>query len=427
MASAACVNSGVAMSPENFLECAPARFPVYRWLSPGISLSREFPEEDASETAVTKSSGRTRAASESTDAEKQGDSDPGISGEGFVDFEFRLEDPVVMLSADELFCNGKLVPLQFSSIYQPKTSAQAPAPVSSEIRSLDAPKFQRTKEISSTDPYLFSPKAPRCSTRWKEFIGLKKLYQSSKGKQEDRKTPSSPLSSNSHGDRNSARGLKNFLHRSTRSSLNASIDSSLSLPLLKEMDNESASISSQPSLSSSSSGHDHDDHPRLSLDSDKPRPTTRTSHKTTRSLNRARVVKHKTLSSDNPTAASRVGRSSTRKAPESTVPASGVSVDSPRMKPSGKIVFHGLERSSSSPSSLNGGSRYKHRGIERSYSEKLRVAPVLNVPVCSLLGSSKSVVFGFPLFYTQQKKEGGINGGGNRTQRHLCKNRTDRT
>ncbi|XP_073279310.1 uncharacterized protein [Primulina huaijiensis] len=419
MASAACVNS-IAMSPENFPECALTRFPSYEWLSPGISSSLEFPEEDASKTAVTKSSGRNRAASENTDAEKKEDSDPGISGEGFVDFEFRLEDPVVMLPADELFCNGKLVPLQFSSIHQPITSA----PVLSEIRSRESPKFLRTTEISSTDPNLFSPKAPRCSSRWKEFIGLKKLYQNSKGKQEDRKTPS--LLSSNHGNRNSARGLKNLLHCSTRSSLNASIDSSLSLPLLKELDNESVSISSRLSLSSSSSGHDHDDLPRLSLDSDKPRTATRTSHKTTKSITRARVVKHRTSSSENPTA-TRAGRSSTRKASESTIPASGVSVDSPRMNPSGKIVFHGLERSSSSPSSLNGCARYKHRGIERSYSANFRVTPVLNVPVCSLRGSSKSVVFGFSLFSTQQKKECGINGGGNRTQQNLCKNRTDRS
>lgn len=101
-------------------------------------------------------------------------------------------------------------------------------------------------------------------------------------------------------------------------------------------------------------------------------------------------------------------------------------MDSPRMNSSGKIVFQGLERSSSSPSSLNGGPRFKHRGMERSYSANVRVTPVLNVPVCSLRGSSKSSsVFGFQLFSSQQKRDGGGNGTGNRGQQSSnMRNRT---
>ncbi|KAJ8477146.1 hypothetical protein OPV22_020873 [Ensete ventricosum] len=66
------------------------------------------------------------------------------------------------------------------------------------------------------------------------------------------------------------------------------------------------------------------------------------------------------------------------------------------MSSSGKIVFHGLERSSSSPGSFTGGPRPRPRRAERSYSANVRVAPVLNVvPVCSLRGSGKRVsVFG---------------------------------
>jgi len=73
----------------------------------------------------------------------------------------------------------------------------------------------------------------------------------------------------------------------------------------------------------------------------------------------------------------------------------------------GKIVFYSgsLERSSSSPSSFNGGPRVRARGMERSFSANVvRVSPVLNVPVCSLRGSTKSgSVFGF--FSSSQKKE----------------------
>ncbi|RRT70967.1 hypothetical protein B296_00009172, partial [Ensete ventricosum] len=66
------------------------------------------------------------------------------------------------------------------------------------------------------------------------------------------------------------------------------------------------------------------------------------------------------------------------------------------MSSSGKIVFHGLERSSSSPGSFTGGPRPRPRRAERSYSANVRVAPVLNVvPVCSLRGSGKPIsVFG---------------------------------
>lgn len=94
-------------------------------------------------------------------------------------------------------------------------------------------------------------------------------------------------------------------------------------------------------------------------------------------------------------------------------------MDSPRMNSSGKIVFQSLERSSSSPSTFHGGPRFKHRGMERSYSANVRVTPVLNVPVCSLRGTSKSgSVFGFgQLFSSPQKKEGtGSNKGGGHYQ-----------
>ncbi|XP_075489078.1 uncharacterized protein LOC142527956 [Primulina tabacum] len=408
--ASACVNS-VGMSPDNFLDCPPAKFPSYAWLSPRIPFSRDIADEVISEKHLE--------GTDNADSEKQDDSDPDVSGVDFVDFEFRLEDPVIMLPADELFADGKLVPLQLSAIRQ--TMAIAPAP--SEIVLPDTPVFRLRNEISPVDPFLFSPKAPRCSSRWKELLGLRKLYQNSMAKQEDQKTAGSLSSNNTN--RNAARSLKQFLHRGTKPSANASVDSSLNIPLLKEMDNESSvSISSRISLSSSSSGHEHDDLPRLSLDSDKPR-VTRSTNQPTRNVSRVRVVKPKGLSSENPTS-TRVSRNVTRRVPEPTVPVSGVAADSPRMNSYGKIVFHSLERSSSSPSSFNGGSRYKHRGMERSYSANVRVTPVLNVPVCSLRGSLKSGVFGFPMFSSQPKRESS-NGGANKTQQNHNKNRADRT
>ncbi|CAI9784057.1 unnamed protein product [Fraxinus pennsylvanica] len=407
--ASACVNN-IGMSSENFLECSPSKYPSYGWHSPRISFKRELPDEEASKVAIVKAPAKTEAPSDNAVLEMLEKSDPEVSGEAFVDFEFRLEDPVTMLPADELFSDGKLRPLQLSSIQKSMRSV----PTISEVRSPDTPKLRIRNEISLTDPYLFSPKAPRCSSRWKDLLGLKKLYQNSNAKPEDQKAASA---SNHNNSKNAARSLKHFLNRSSKSSVNASIDLSLSLPLLKDMDNEPVSISSRLSLSSSSSGHEHDDLPRLSLDSDEPSPLSRSSHRKANTHSKVRVGRPRALSSENPNTATRVVRSPMRRAPEPTAQACGVSADSPRMNSSGKVVFNSLERSSSSPSSFNGGPRYKHRGMERSYSANVRITPVLNVPVCSLRGSSKYGVFG--LFSSQQKKD---SGGDNKV---LAKNRTE--
>lgn len=75
----------------------------------------------------------------------------------------------------------------------------------------------------------------------------------------------------------------------------------------------------------------------------------------------------------------------------------------------------------------------KYRGMERSYSANVRVTPVLNVPVCSLRGSSKSG-FGFgQLFSSPQKKDANGTVSGKSQHSHYVqqsqthnKNRTDR-
>ncbi|MCD7459118.1 hypothetical protein HAX54_040118 [Datura stramonium] len=327
-----------------------------------------------------------------------------------ADFEFRLDDPVNMLPADELFSDGKLVPLQLPTV-RPASSF-----TSSGFRSPETPQLR----ISRTDPYLFSPKAPRCSSRWRELLGLKKLAHNNNNTKEEAKKNSS----------NAHKSLKNFLNRSSKSS---SDDSSLNLPLLKDTDYESISISSSRlSLSSSSSsGHEHDELPRLSLDSDKSTTLSHNNQNTIPNPPRIRLVKHRALSSENPIPTRLGGSPIHRQTADSTATSTirGLSVDdSPRMNSSGKIVFHNLGRSSSSPSSFNGGPRYKHGGgVERSYSANVRVTPVLNVPVCSSLrGSSKSGVFGFPLFSSssQQKKDGGAV---NKKQHHSSsRTRSDR-
>ncbi|KAL3614865.1 hypothetical protein CASFOL_040526 [Castilleja foliolosa] len=382
--ASACVND-IGIPSESFLDCSPVKYPSHGRLKPRFPLSREFHDEEGSSAPSSKPSAKSEAKTNNAYEERPEISDPEISGNSFIDFEFLQVDPVAMLTADELFSDGKLLPLHLSTIRRSMMSH----PASSEIKS---EHVRRRIEISSADPYLFSPKAPSCTARWKDILGLKKLYQNGNGiKQDAHKT----TSSNSK--------FKQFLpHRVSK------CDSSLNLPLLKEPENESLSISSRLSLSSSSSGHEHDDLPRHSLDSDKPNTIPRNTQHVASNLSKIRVSKQR--STENQTASHR--------GQEPTVPA-----DSPRMNSSGKIVFHGLERSSSSPSAFNGGNRpYKSRGMERSYSANVRITPVLNVPVCTLRGSSKSGVFG--LFSTQQKKDSCNTVGANRNH---VKNRSDRT
>ncbi|XVE52852.1 hypothetical protein DITRI_Ditri02bG0157600 [Diplodiscus trichospermus] len=395
--ASACVNN-IGVSPNSFQPTTS--YSSYGWLSPRISFTRE---EESSKS-------RPKSPTAQTDADLLPCSDPSeIQDSPGGDFEFRLEDPVTMLPADELFCDAK------------------------SCRRIEM-------EISGTDPHLFSPKAPRCSSRWRGLLGLKRFSQNAN--QPPKSEPQSKISLLSN---NNPKSLKHFLHRSSKSSSSSSssstaswADSSLSIPLLKDSDCESVSISSSRlSLSSSSSGHEHEDLPRLSLDSDKaslnnPSPNP---FAPCRNINpnppRMRMVKPRPGSgSDTNETAARMGRSPIRRDSSAGVTSRGVSVDSPRMNSSGKIVFQSLERSSSSPSSFNGGPRFKHRGMERSYSANVRVTPVLNVPVCSLRGSSKSgSVFGFGQLFSsspQKTANGGSSSKGHQSNSSSRIKATDR-
>ncbi|KAL8161396.1 hypothetical protein V2J09_012885 [Rumex salicifolius] len=387
--ASACVNS-IGVSPESFLDCHPAAFPAYGWMSPRNSFGRQDKNIFASAVA------EKPHPPEASDLFKDGG-----------DFEFRLDDSVTMLPADELFSDGKLVPLQL-----------APArPSSATAVSSEAKKSSPETEVESVaaDPYLFSPKAPRCSSHWRELLGLRKLHQKAASLSNATTSWSSTSSSS-----NTGKSIRHFLQRSSKS------DVSVNVPLLKDSDSESFSISSsRHSLSSSSSGHDYDDLPRLSLDADIRSSQSRCSSGQNQGLVRPRVrtLKPRMVPAENPkplidhpsapTATNRVGRNPMRQANQDpTMATRGVSVDSPRLSSSGKIVFYGLERSSSSPSTFNGGPRYKHRGMERSYSANVRVTPVLNVPLC------KSGVFGLFSSQSSQKKEGSTVGTGSTRSHH---------
>ncbi|KAJ4757824.1 serine/arginine repetitive matrix-like protein [Rhynchospora pubera] len=356
------------------------------WMSPRISFSRDSTDvaSDVGPTTATTTTTTTSISSPPIPSLPAAPSSPSADKE-FIEFEFPLDDdPAKMLSADQLFSNGKLLPLR---------PHRASVDSCGEIRPPEAIKPRPSPAIAlESDPYVFSPKAPSCSSRWRELLGLKKAQNSPNKSDLSQRNPSSlSKTSTTHSNpvpSTSARSLKYFIHRNTRS------DSALSLPLLhRDSDADSVSMSARLSLSSSSSSERNDtDLPRLSLDSEKIPPRVRQI--------RARLE------------AARAGRSPVRRANNNAVlvpPVRGASVDSPRMNSSGKIVFQGLERSSSSPGSFNGGPRpvRPRNGMERSYSANVvRVSPVLNVPVCSLRGSSKSgSVFGFGQLFSPQKKD----------------------
>lgn len=344
-----CVNTSPIPSSEAFLTT-----PSNGWLSPRFSFSRDL--TDAPDPA---NEDRPTGSSEKPDPE-------------FLEFEFRLGDSVTMLPADELFSDGKLMPLHL-----------APPRPAEEPRSPEPLRSRRRTEFTVSDAHYAisdSPRAPRCSSRWRELLGLKR--------QQCPKPEAQKAGGDGGGAKSPApKSLKHFLHRNPRS---APTESSLTLPLLRDSDSEPLSVSSRRSLSSSSSssGADHDDIPRLSLDMEKPAAVSHGRHPPRMRYSRPA------------SGATRAGRSPARRAAEAAPPR-GVSVDSPRMNASGRVVFQGLERSSSSPGSFVGGPRPRPRGMERSYSANVRVTPVLNVPVCSLRGS----VFGFGQLFSPQKKD----------------------
>ncbi|XP_040381415.1 putative protein TPRXL [Oryza brachyantha] len=346
------------------------------WLGPRVSFSRDVVvvtgAEDAAAAVVVCSSSPAAAATP----------EPAISKD-FIDFEFSLGGSATMLPADELFADGKLLPLRKAAAV-PEVDAAAPRPPQPEAMPVASEPMKPLRAaaaaaVDATDPYVFSPKAPSCSSRWRELLGLKRAAA-----QSPKPSPSQPSAPARTPGRamnsTAARSLKLLLQRNNGRSSAASASEIASAPLLRDSSDSEASLSlasSRFSLSSSSSssGHDHDEFPRLSLDSAAdPNPPgirlVRSSHR------------HSTSTT------SRAGRSPARRRPS---PPRCLSVDSPRMNSSGKIVFQGLERSCSSPCTLHASSKPRSsRAVDRSYSSGVRVAPVvLNVPVCS------RPVFGF--------------------------------
>ncbi|RLN08726.1 zinc finger CCCH domain-containing protein 18-like [Panicum miliaceum] len=331
--------------------------------------------------------------------------EPAISKD-FIDFEFSLGGSATMLPADELFADGKLLPLR------PQAAAgKAEAEPERERRDtalvaeIPPSTPERVKALhpaaaeAALDPYVFSPKAPTCSSRWRELLRLRKVQtpQKPSPSASPSASPAPTAATPSRASTSSAaRSLKLLLQRNGRASGAAASDLSAA-PLLRDSSDSEASLSlasSRFSLSSSSSSsaHDHEDFPRHSVDSVDPTPRPR--------IRLVRSHPHQPAAVAAASAPARGGPSPVRRrpsTPQPPPPPSVVSVDSPRMNASGKIVFQGLERSSSSPAGSVHSMRSRSRVMDRSYSAGVLATPVvLNVPVCS------RPVFGF----FKDKKDG---------------------
>ncbi|KAJ1260395.1 hypothetical protein BS78_10G228800 [Paspalum vaginatum] len=350
-----------------------------------------------------------RASFGSTDVAAAADLEPAMAtpepaiSKDFIDFEFSLGGSATMLPADELFADGKLLPLRKAPpLPDPEAPSAAPAAPAAEAMPAPAEPIKPLRAAAvadGADPYVFSPKAPSCSSRWRELLGLKRAAAAQSPRP---KTSASPPSAAARATGSAAaRSLKLLLQRNAAAGrASASASDLASAPLLRDSSDSEASLSlassrfSLSSSSSSSGGHDHDDVPRLSLDSAAagadPNPPR------IRLVRRSSQQQHR-----HSTSTSRSGGSPARRRPSPPPPPRCLSVDSPRMNSSGKIVFQGLERSSSSPCSFHAAAKSRSRAVDRSYSSGVRVAPVvLNVPVCS------RPVFGF----FKDKKDAG--GGG---------------
>ncbi|KAL5225442.1 hypothetical protein ABZP36_012081 [Zizania latifolia] len=279
-----------------------------------------------------------------------------VGGKASADFEFLLAagcSAVSMLPADELFSGGKLVPLRL-----PGASALAAAvvegegvevvatvpPVAPRVETETRVEVVETKGVApvveAAAAAVVEPKIP--ARRWRDLLRLRKQQASASATSEPKP-------------------LRRLLRRGPKP---PEPEPSVSLPLLRE------------------SGPDEPEKPAPAPAS-APTPTATPPSPSHQLPPKIRLSPAQAQAQATAT-------------PTPPPPPPAVAADSPRLNAAGKVVFNGLGRSSSSPSSLAGGRRHRGGGsIERSYSAHVRVAPVLNVPVCSLRGSRKSVsVFG---------------------------------
>ncbi|XP_051218877.1 uncharacterized protein [Lolium perenne] len=256
------------------------------------------------------------------------------------DFEFRIPAAAAALSAaDELFSGGKLVPLL----------PPPPAPLPS--LSCSPPPCQEDPL-----PEPASPRAPRCAgRRWRDLLLLVTKKPKPAGEGACRTEASL--------------GRRPLLSRDSSSSSSASSCDSGGRtarrpppPSRSPLRTRSAPVASLLHLISNK-------HPADCRNGAPPRRQHQPQPLLTR------------VSSSSSASSSDSGRAPWHpRAPARHRPA--VAAESPRVSASGRVVFRGLERCSSTPAGagIGGGARRpRPRGMERSYSTNVRVDPVINV------------------------------------------------
>ncbi|KAL5205857.1 hypothetical protein ABZP36_034066 [Zizania latifolia] len=287
----------------------------------------------------------------------RGEAAVAVAGKASADFEFLLAagcSAVSMLPADELFCGGKLVPLRLPGASSSVAAVVVEGEGVGATMPPAAPRMETETRVEvvakgvapvveAASAAVVKPEIP--ARRWRDLLRLRKQQASA---------TSEP------------KPLRRLLRRGPKP---PEPEPSLSLPLLRESgpdepENLAPAPASAPTANPTPTSPSHPLPPKIRLS---PAQATATA------------------------------------TPPPPPPLPAVAADSPRLNAAGKVVFNGLGRSSSSPSNLAGGRPRHHRGggIERSYSAHVRVAPVLNVPVCSLRGSRKSVsVFGIDRLFS---------------------------
>ncbi|KAF0892556.1 hypothetical protein E2562_016853 [Oryza meyeriana var. granulata] len=272
---------------------------------------------------------------------------PLLDNEEDDEFEFRIPAAAAVLSAaDELFSGGKLVPL----LPPPRPSPPCSPPPCLEVPSEPA-----------------SPRAPRCAGhRWRDLLLLVSKKPNS-GERKDRaggnlkrrETYVQPLlsrassSSSSTSSCDSGRNARRPPQpsRSPLRTRSAPVASLLHLMSKKQTgDNKSSSAADAPLRRREAPCAAH---PFLTR-----------------------------VSSSSSASSSDSGRNSRAPwhPPGPARPRPAVAAESPRVSASGRVVFRGLERCSSSPATAGiGPRRPRPRGMERSFSANVRVDPVINV------------------------------------------------
>ncbi|KAL6843686.1 hypothetical protein ACP4OV_026257 [Aristida adscensionis] len=269
------------------------------------------------------------------------------------EFEFHVPAAAAALSAaDELFSGGKLVPLHRPPPPSPPSSPP-PCP----------------EPASEPD----SPRAPRCAgRRWRDLLLL--VSSSKKAKAAAGEGKGSPEGCLKRRDLPHFRPL--LSRASSSSSSTSSADSGKNARRAPPLSRSPLRTRSAPVAN------------LLHLISKKPAGDKIAAAAADASLVRRQAAEpcaHPLLtrvSSSSSASSSDSGRNPRapwRPRPPAR-PRPAVAAESPRVSASGRVVFRGLERSSSTPASAGiGPRRPRPRGMERSYSANVRVDPVINV------------------------------------------------